>query len=159
MAVKGVYVASYWNSDEYDSELHTIAINSDGDGNYELYNFDENGMKSTSSLDFSERLITAYAFEADYNRQNAAELETSKMNKRILERRQRALEDKAAKGKIEDGELEQLAQQIATYKERTPLRLYVDDVTTEKLTAVLADGGGKAAIVSAEGGIFDSCEA
>lgn len=37
------------------------------------------------------------AFEADYNRQNAAELETSKMNKRILERRQRALEDKAAK--------------------------------------------------------------
>lgn len=95
------------------------------------------------------------AFEADYNRQNAAELETSKMNKRILERRQRALEDKAAKGKIEDGELEQLAQQLATYKERTPLRLYVDDVTTEKLTAVLADGGGKAAIVSAEGGIFD----
>lgn len=95
------------------------------------------------------------AFEADYNRQNAAELETSKMNKRILERRQRALGDKAAKGKIEDGELEQLAQQLATYKERTPLRLYVDDVTTEKLTAVLADGGGKAAIVSAEGGIFD----
>ena len=95
------------------------------------------------------------AFEADYNRQNAAELEASKMNKRILERRQRALEDKAAKGKVEDGELEQLAQQIATYKEKTPLRLYVDDVTTEKLTAVLADGGGKAAIVSAEGGIFD----
>ena len=95
------------------------------------------------------------AFEAEYNRQNAAKLEASKMNKRILERRQRALEDKAAKGKIEDGELEQLAQQIAAYKEKTPLRLYVDDVTTEKLTSVLADGGGKAAIVSAEGGIFD----
>lgn len=94
-------------------------------------------------------------FEADYNRQNAAELETSKMNKRILERRQRALEDKAAKGKVEEGELEQFAQQLAAYKEKTPLRLYVDDVTTEKLTAVLADGGGKAAIVSAEGGIFD----
>lgn len=94
-------------------------------------------------------------FEAEYNRQNAAELEASKMNKRILERRQRALEDKAAKGKVEDGELEQLARQIATYKEKTPLRLYVDDVTTEKLTSVLAEGGGKAAIVSAEGGIFD----
>ena len=95
------------------------------------------------------------AFEAEYNRQNAAELEASKMNKRILERRQRALEDKAAKGNIEDGELEQLAQQISDYKEKTPLRLYVDDVTTEKLNSVLADGGGKAAIVSAEGGIFD----
>lgn len=95
------------------------------------------------------------AFEAEYNRQNAAELEASKMNKRILERRQRALEDKAAKGKVEDFELEQLAQQIALYKEKMPLRLYVDDVTTEKLTSVLANGGGKAAIVSAEGGIFD----
>ena len=95
------------------------------------------------------------AFEAEYNRQNAAELEASKMNKRILERRQRALEDRAAKGKVEDGELEQLAQQIASYKERTPLRLYVDDVTTEKLNSVLADCGGKAAIVSAEGDIFD----
>ena len=69
LAVKGVYVASYWNSDGYDSDLHTIAINSDGDGNYELYNFDENGMKSTSSLDFSERLITAYCLtpETYYN--------------------------------------------------------------------------------------------
>ena len=95
------------------------------------------------------------SFEAEYNKQNAAELEASKMKKRILERRQRALEDKAAKGKVEDGELEQLAQQIASYKEKTPLRLYVDDVTTEKLTSVLAEGGGKAAIVSAEGGIFD----
>ena len=95
------------------------------------------------------------AFEGEYNRQNAAALESSKMNKRILERRQRALEDKAAKGNVEDGELEQLAQQIASYKEKTPLRLYVDDVTTEKLTSVLADGGGKAAIVSSEGGIFD----
>ena len=94
-------------------------------------------------------------FEAEYNRQNAAELEASKMNKRILERRQRALEDKAAKGKVEDGELEQFARQLSSYKEKTPLRLYVDDVTTEKLTAVLADGDGKAAIVSAEGGIFD----
>ena len=35
------------------------------------------------------------------------------------------------------------------------MRLYVDDVTTEKLTSVLADNNGTAAIVSAEGGIFD----
>lgn len=95
------------------------------------------------------------SFEAEYNRQHAAELESSKMRKRILERRQRATEDKAAKGKLEDGELENLAQEIASYKEKTPLRLYVDDVTTEKLTSVLADCGGKTAIVSAEGGIFD----
>jgi len=94
-------------------------------------------------------------FEAEQNRKNAAALESSRMNKRILERRQRVLEDKAAKGKLEDGELESLAQEVSDYKEKTPLRLYVDDVTTEKLTSVLAEGNGKAAIVSAEGGIFD----
>ena len=94
-------------------------------------------------------------YEAEYNSRNAAELEASKMNKRILEKRQRALEDKAAKDKADSGELEQLARQIASYKERTPLRLYVDDITTEKLNSVLADGNGKAAIISAEDGIFD----
>ena len=72
-------------------------------------------------------------YEAEYNSRNAAELEASKMNKRILEKRQRALEDKAAKGKADSGELEQLARQIASYKERTPLRLYVDDITTDYL--------------------------
>ena len=72
-------------------------------------------------------------YEAEYNSRNAAELEASKMNKRILEKRQRALEDKAAKGQADSGELEQLARQIASYKERTPLRLYVDDITTDYL--------------------------
>ena len=44
-------------------------------------------------------------YEAEYNSRNAADLEASKMNKRILEKRQRALEDKAAKGKADSGEL------------------------------------------------------
>ena len=109
--------------------------------------------RKSAVINFMTKPINA--FESEYNRQHAAELESSKMKKRILERRQRALEDKAAKGKLEDGELDHLAQELASYKEKTPLRLYVDDVTTEKLTSVLADCGGKAAIVSAEGGIFD----
>ena len=65
LAVKGVYVVSYWNTDEYSSQIHTIAINSDGDGNYELYNFNENGMNSVTSLDFSERIITAYCLSPE----------------------------------------------------------------------------------------------
>lgn len=109
--------------------------------------------RKSAIINFMTRPINTY--EAEYNRRNAAALEASKMKKRILERQQRALEDKVAKGKAEPGELEQLAQQLADYKELSPLRLYVDDVTTEKLTSVLAENGGKAAIVSAEGGIFD----
>ncbi|NLB43513.1 MAG: DUF3987 domain-containing protein, partial [Clostridiales bacterium] len=94
-------------------------------------------------------------FEAEYNRQNAAALESSRMRKRILERRQKSLEEQMAKGKADQTDLDSVAEEIAAFKEKTPLRLYVDDITTEKLTSVLSDGDGKAAIVSAEGGIFD----
>lgn len=94
-------------------------------------------------------------FESEYNLRNSAELEVNKMKKNILKKEQVNLEPKAAKGKLEHYEMEELAQRIADFKEIAPLRLFVDDVTTEKLTSVLAEGNGKAAIVSAEGGIFD----
>ena len=95
------------------------------------------------------------AYEAEYNRRNAAALETNKMSKRVLEKRQRSIEDQVAKGKEESSKLSAVAEEVAGFQELMPLRLYVDDVTTEKLTSVLAECGGKAAIVSAEGGIFD----
>ena len=95
------------------------------------------------------------AYEAEYNCRNAAALEENKMSKRILEKRQRSIEDQVSKGKAERSELSSVADEVAGFRELAPLRLYVDDVTTEKLTSVLAECGGKAAIVSAEGGIFD----
>jgi len=95
-------------------------------------------------------------YEAEYNRQYSASIESSRMQKRILERKQKALEEKAAKGKAERGELEEIALEIAEFKEKKPLRLYVDDITTEKLTSVLSENDGKAAILSTEGGIFDT---
>jgi hypothetical protein len=49
-----------------------------------------------------------------------------------------------------------MAEEIAGYKEMKPMKLYVDDITTEKLTSVLADNNGRAAILSTEGGIFDT---
>ena len=94
-------------------------------------------------------------YEAKYNTQNAAKLEANKMKKRILEKRQHTLEDQVAKGKADPIELEDMAMQVAEFRELSPMRLYVDDVTTEKLTSILAANNGTAAIVSAEGGIFD----
>lgn len=94
-------------------------------------------------------------YEAEYNAQHAAALEASKSKKRILEKRQRHLEDQVVKGKAAEWELDEMAVEVASFRELAPMRLYVDDVTTEKLTSVLADNGGTAAIVSAEGGIFD----
>lgn len=42
------------------------------------------------------------------------------------------LETKAAKGRLLDSEMEDFAQKVADFKEESPLRLYVDDVTTKK---------------------------
>jgi len=109
--------------------------------------------RKSAVISFSTKPVNE--FESGYNKQNAAIMEASRMKKRILERRQKTLEEQMAKGKADQADLDAIAAEIAEFKDKTPLRLYVDDITTEKLTSVLSDGSGKAAIVSAEGGIFD----
>lgn len=96
------------------------------------------------------------AYETRYNLEHSARVESSRMHRRILERRQKAVEDKAAKGKAEPGEVEEIAREISEYQEEKPLHLYVDDITTEKLVSVMASNRGRAALVSSEGGIFDT---
>ena len=96
-----------------------------------------------------------HRFEAEYNKQHAGAVERSRMEKRILEKQQRNLEEMVIKGKAQMDDLQDVAMQLANFREVMPMRLYVDDVTTEKLTSVLAENNGTAAVVSAEGGIFD----
>ena len=109
--------------------------------------------RKSAVINFMTRPVNLY--EAEYNQQHAGALERSRMEKRILEKQQRALEDQVLKGKAHMEDLQDIAMQVANFKELSPLRLYVDDVTTEKLTSILSDNGGTAAVVSAEGGIFD----
>ncbi len=96
------------------------------------------------------------AYEAQYNQRNASLVESSRMRKRILEKRQRVLEDQIAKGKADEREMERIAAEIAAFEEEQPLQLYVDDITTEKLVSTLAVNKGRAALISSEGGIFDT---
>lgn len=95
-------------------------------------------------------------YEEQYNIRNAGRVEASKMRKRVLEKRQKAVEDQISKGKAEMEELDRIAQEIADFEEERPLQLYVDDITTEKLVSVMAANHGRAALVSSEGGIFDT---
>lgn len=95
-------------------------------------------------------------YEVQYNLRNAARVEESRMRKRVLDRRQKAIEDKVSKGNAEPGELEGIAREIAAFEEVKPLQLYVDDITTEKLVSVMASNHGRAALISSEGGIFDT---
>lgn len=95
-------------------------------------------------------------YEIRYNRDHAAEVETSRMEKRILTRKQKAIEDQISKGKATQEDMERIAQEIADFEELMPLQLYVDDITPEKLVSVISANHGKAAMISTEGGIFDT---
>lgn len=95
------------------------------------------------------------AYEREYNIAHAADVEKSRINKRILENKQKIIEGKVAKGHATDTELEQIAKELSSFKELRPLRLFADDITPEKLTSILAERNGIASIISAEGGIFD----
>lgn len=95
------------------------------------------------------------SFEKEANTVLRAKIIESQMKQEALEKEKRALVDKASKGKATDEELQKKALELAKFNSVKALRLFVDDVTSEKLTSVLAENKGRAAIVSAEGGIFD----
>ena len=94
-------------------------------------------------------------YEQEVNNAMDAQIIESQMKKAVLEKERRMLEDKVSKGKAEASELSDKAKEISAFQETQPLKLFVDDVTAEKLASVLAENHSKAAIVSAEGGIFD----
>ena len=95
-------------------------------------------------------------YENKYNILNAAAVEASRMHRRILERRQKAVEDLFAKGKADQSDVDKIAAELTAYEEKKPLRLFVDDITPEKLVSVLAENDGRMAILSSEAGIFDT---
>ena len=94
-------------------------------------------------------------YEKEVNADLQAKIIESQMKLEALEKEKRALVDKVSKGKATEEELKKKAEELARFKQVKALRLFVDDVTSEKLTSVLAENQGRAAIVSAEGGIFD----
>lgn len=94
-------------------------------------------------------------YEKEVNTVLDAQIIESQMMRSILEKERRSLEDKVSKGKATVEDVTKKAQEIAAFKEIQPLKLFVDDVTSERLTSILAENRGRAAIASAEGGIFD----
>jgi hypothetical protein len=95
-------------------------------------------------------------YENSENERLAPSIEQSKIEKQILQNRKKALESKAAKNPGDYSlEIQAISEEISEFKEIKPCRLFCDDITPEKLTGVLSDNHGRAAILSAEGGIFD----
>lgn len=94
-------------------------------------------------------------YEKTENERRSPEIVKSQMELSKLEKEKRSLVERASKGKATEEDIKNKAKEIAEYEPVKPLRLFVDDVTSEKLTSVLAENKGCAAVVSAEGGIFD----
>lgn len=80
-------------------------------------------------------------YEIQFNIRNAAHVESSKMRKRILERRQKAIEDKVAKGNTEVEELEQIAQEIDAKKGTKEKGRYVTKYCMSRLLICPYCGG------------------
>lgn len=93
--------------------------------------------------------------EKEWNRLHSAEIDFSKTERSILERRLKSLEDQASKGKAEMSDVRRASEELSAFKDKKPLRYYGDDVTTEKLVSMISENDGRAAIFSPEGGIFD----
>lgn len=94
-------------------------------------------------------------YEKEVNATLDAQIIESQMMRSILEKERRSLEDKVSKGTATADDVANKAKEIAAFKEIRQLKLFVDDVTSERLTSILAENRGRAAIASAEGGIFD----
>lgn len=109
--------------------------------------------RKSAIISFMTRPVNEY--ELNYNNTNAGRFEASRMRKSALESKKKTIETQYAKGKASETDLTDIAEKVANFKEEKPKKLYVDDITTEKLISILSDSGGKTAIISTEGGIFD----
>ena len=109
--------------------------------------------RKSSVLSMMIRPVEEY--EKEENSRRNSRIVESQMVLSKLEKEKRSLVERASKGKATEEDIKSKAKEIAEYEPVKPLRLFVDDVTSEKLTSVLAENNGCAAVVSAEGGIFD----
>ena len=103
-------------------------------------------------------LIPVTCYESEENKRLAPLVNKNNMERNILEKRKKILEDRIAKDKAGDTgktDIDDIVQEISDFKRVSPCKLYFDDITPQKLAGVLYENDSKAAILSAEGGIFD----
>ena len=95
-------------------------------------------------------------FEEAWNIDHDLEIQTSRKLKNAHIRRVETLEKKVADGKASEEELREAIEKERNFIPQEKLRLFLDDVTPEKLTSQMAANGGMCSIMSAEGGIFET---
>ena len=96
-------------------------------------------------------------YEILENERLAPLIEQNKIDRAVLEKKNKFMEDNLAKGKLgtDKSKVRELSESLSGFKEIMPCRLFCDDITPEKLASVIHENDGKTALLSAEGGIFD----
>ena len=95
------------------------------------------------------------------NRERQQEIAAASVGKDLLEKKlskatQGVLTASADKVAEAEEEVTRLAQELERFQVPSPLRLIADDITPEQLVPLLANNGGRLAIMSPEGGIFET---
>ena len=107
-----------------------------------------------------EVMAVVYKYTKEYNEKNRQLIEeynTEKdvLVKKIANMKQELASVKKSKKTVTMDDLRALQNEYEELEEVTPLRLIADDITPEALISLMYENGGKMAIVSTEGGIFD----
>lgn len=98
-----------------------------------------------------------YRFTDRYNREHEGDIREYRTRHSILQSAVNRLTDLAAKGKADMEEVLDKERELMELEKSPvkPLRLLADDATPEALTSLLAENGGRMAVISSEGGLFD----
>ena len=89
------------------------------------------------------------------NENNRAAIARSKIERKMLEKAVDVLIAQAAKDPLKESDLFAKQDELTNYVDIKPLRLFCDDCTPEALISLMAENGGKMAVISSEGGIFE----
>ena len=111
--------------------------------------------RKSAALQCTLKFLNEYERQENTARRAAIAQYETRVN--VLTAEITALEKKAAStGELADFEAAcRKKAELAELQEVKPLRLTADDCTPEALTSLLAENGGRMAVISAEGGIFD----
>jgi hypothetical protein len=109
---------------------------------------------------FAELVAPLLAFEAEEAARLAPEIKAAETARRIAEAALKKAEDAAARAEPDkreflQAEAERLARELVTLPSLARPRLVVDDCSAERLASLLHEQGGRIAVLSAEGGVFD----
>lgn len=98
-----------------------------------------------------------YDYEIQFNEKHMAEVKSNARQRESLERKISGLKRKLETKENREMELElqQYEEDLDAMPKEGVRRFFADDCSSEALTSLLANNGGKLAVISSEGGIFD----